>query len=340
MNYFFSDTIPGTNDAGFKARADVESILEKNGFIKLVNNLDNKKRSNNLINHFQIKNGWIKELESIKKGDSVVIQFPLAYRTIFFKSILKTIRKKGAKIIFLIHDLDSYRARSLRRRLRTYVEEGNIFNLVDKVIVHNDKMKELLVNDGVSVKKIVSLKIFDYLIDNNDFSKDISYGKELIVAGSLRKYKVGYLYQGPKKPQYNLYGVGYTADFPNLKYMGSFPPDELPFILKGSYGLIWDGDSLDTCSGPYGEYLRINNPHKTSLYLASGIPIVIWKDAALADFIVDNGVGIAIDSLESVDAVLNGISEERYNYMRKNVLSLSKKLRSGYFTMEAIKKCL
>ena len=34
---------------------------------------------------------------------------------------------------------------------------------------------------------------------------------------------------------------------------------------------MWDGPSPDTCAGVYGAYLRYNNPHKTSLYLAAGL---------------------------------------------------------------------
>ena len=27
----------------------------------------------------------------------------------------------------------------------------------------------------------------------------------------------------------------------NIKYYGAFMPDELPFAMKGSFGLVWDG---------------------------------------------------------------------------------------------------
>ena len=39
-------------------------------------------------------------------------------------------------------------------------------------------------------------------------------------------------------------------------YFGSFLPDELPVALEGGFGLVWDGDSAETCSGVFGEYLR------------------------------------------------------------------------------------
>ncbi len=32
-------------------------------------------------------------------------------------------------------------------------------------------------------------------------------------------------------------------------YFGSFLPDELPAALEGGFGLVWDGDSAETCSG-------------------------------------------------------------------------------------------
>lgn len=59
---------------------------------------------------------------------------------------------------------------------------------------------------------------------------------------------------------------------------GSFKPEESPEHLQG----VWDGDSVDTCAGNTGAYLRYNNPHKTSLYLACGMPVIVWKEAAIA----------------------------------------------------------
>ena len=63
--------------------------------------------------------------------------------------------------------------------------------------------------------------------------------------------------------------------YPMKPIFGSFLPDELPSALEGSFGLVWDGDSSKTCSGVFGEYLRYNNSHKASLYLASGFPIIV-----------------------------------------------------------------
>lgn len=121
---------------------------------------------------------------------------------------------------------------------------------------------------------------------------------------------------------------------------GSFKPEDLPSELKGDFGLVWDGTSAETCAGNTGEYLKYNNPHKTSLYLASGMPVIVWRQAAIADFVLENGVGIAVDSLYGLDHVIANISDEEYRTMCENVNRIGEKLRSGYYFMNALEKCL
>ena len=35
-----------------------------------------------------------------------------------------------------------------------------------------------------------------------------------------------------------------------------FLPEELIENLEGSLGLVWDGNTIETCDGPFGNYLR------------------------------------------------------------------------------------
>ena len=89
--------------------------------------------------------------------------------------------------------------------------------------------------------------------------------------------------------------------YPNINYHGSFGVDEIPSKLTRGFGLVWDGDSLDGCRGQSGQYLRYNNPHKLSLYLSSGLPVVIWTGAAEAGFVREHGVGLCVDSLNDLE---------------------------------------
>ena len=83
--------------------------------------------------------------------------------------------------------------------------------------------------------------------------------------------------------------------------MGAFDPDT-PF-LNGRYhfGLIWDGTGVDSCEGLYGHYMRFNSPHKLSLYVALGLPVIVWREAAIADFVLKQGIGVTVGNLLELD---------------------------------------
>ena len=187
---------------------------------------------------------------------------------------------------------------------------------------------------------MVSLEIFDYLIPNFE-EKNVPQKEEaIIIAGNLIPTKSGYLYNLPEQPAYNLYGMGYDESraLKNTTYFGSFMPDDLPAALEGSFGLVWDGDSSETCQGSYGNYLRFNNSHKASLYLASGFPVVVWKESALAHFILEKSCGIAVASLHDLEAALENLTEKEYADLSENARRIGKDLREGYYLRSALKK--
>lgn len=105
--------------------------------------------------------------------------------------------------------------------------------------------------------------------------------------------------------KFYLYGPNYgLEESDNITYGGVLSPEQVPEVLTKGFGLIWDGNTIETCKGGTGEYLRYNNPHKLSLYLSSGLPVIIWKDAAEAKFVCENGVGYTIDSLREIPELM------------------------------------
>lgn len=88
--------------------------------------------------------------------------------------------------------------------------------------------------------------------------------------------------------------------------------------------------STETCSGSYGKYLRINNPHKVSLYIAAGIPVVIWKEAALCSLIEENALGFGISSLDELEEALKS-HEHLYQSYRNNVLNMKERFAVAVF---------
>lgn len=175
--------------------------------------------------------------------------------------------------------------------------------------------------------------------------EEISEHPSISIAGNLAIGKCAYIYRifekgSNKKLMVHLYGNHYQEDksHPNMHYHGSFPPAELPKQLKGSFGLVWDGISAGTCAGNTGEYLKYNNPHKASLYLASGFPVIVWSKAAIADFVKRKDVGITVDSLYDLESAIAQIDESRYQEMLANVRQVSKELQKGDYTVRALEK--
>lgn len=340
--------------AGIKARKDIEEIGESNGFSILeIPSMSNERNSKGIFGkigeHCSVINKWYKILEGLNKNDRLLIQFPVIEHSIFFYKFLKKAKKKGIVTILLIHDLEMMRYSngkdiSIKKKMRINIEELKSLKISSYVIAHNKKMIEYLLSKQINKDTLVNLEIFDYWLPSFDVEKanerSIDKSGPVIVAGNLNKNKVGYIYDLPHNVQFNLYGVGYEpTEEKNIIYNGSFNSDDLVYALNGSFGLVWDGESSKTCSGMYGEYLRINNPHKTSLYLASNIPVVIWKEAALSSFILENKCGIAVDSLDELNSKISSLTKEDYAVMVTNTKKIGEKMRKGYYTCRAIALC-
>ena len=82
--------------------------------------------------------------------------------------------------------------------------------------------------------------------------------------------------------------------------------------------------------------MKYNNPHKVSLYLSSGLPVVIWKKAALAEFINKHQVGIVVENLAQLQNKLDSLTEEEYLNLRHNAQSVSEKLKKGHYIVKAV----
>ena len=133
--------------------------------------------------------------------------------------------------------------------------------------------------------------------------------------------------------------MGYDADkvgADNVRYHGTIAPERLPYELTAGFGLIWYGDSMSECNGHLGRYSKYINPHKFSLFVATGLPVIVWTKSAMAEFVVANKIGLAIDSLADLPRILTAMSKSEYEGYRSNVLRISKKVREGRLTQEAL----
>ena len=330
--YFLKVRANEDNTASLKAKIDIEQILSKDGFNKLYD-------TNSKIRKFKLIIACVKLL--FNKDAIIVTQYP--FITSGELSILKKVKKIiGFKMVSIIHDVNSLR--DVDDNTIDKEKEINFFNENDCIISHNEHMTKWFRENGVKTK-IVNLQIFDYLSDKIYDNKNINNFKNVCFAGNLSENKSKFIYSNELKNlnfKLKLYGPNFEdiKDNENIEYRGVFPPDELACQFESGFGLIWDGTSVSKCDGINGEYLKYNNPHKTSLYLSSGLPVIIWSEAALAGFIDKYNVGFKLNSLEEIEKILNNMTVEEYEHMLINVKKVQKKLLNGYFTINAINECI
>ena len=135
----------------------------------------------------------------------------------------------------------------------------------------------------------------------------------------------------------NKEGLQGLQNNPQITYQGFVPSEEFIKHIDADFGLVWDGDSLAGCSGEYGQYLKWNSPHKVSFYLRAGLPLIIWKEAAVAPIIEEAGAGITIGSLEELDDKLANLTSEEKKEMKKQAVNLAQKLNKGGFLRDSFR---
>lgn len=342
--YFISRNYKSLFNAAGKAKTDCESILNEMGF----KNLGFKQSSipNSAIGTIKNFLGISYALLRLPFKSTLCTQYPLNK---FRGYVLFVAKLKRCKIITIVHDVRFLKGRtgSAHKELKKIVSS-------DAIIVHNDAMKNWFLEQNVKIPIIV-LGIFDYILNdglpsqNNNITEKKPH--EIVYAGGFGEGKNSYIYDLDVLPQkdfkLNLYGIGF--DYQKLKtekensvlsYIGAFPSDVVAYRIEGSFGLVWDGISTEECSGQYGQYLKYNNPHKTSLYLLCGLPVIVWDKAAISTYIKSNNIGFTISNLNELSDKLENLSLEEYNQMKSNVDQVRTKIISGGHLNDAVNHAL
>ncbi len=338
-NYFYiTKNYNFPRSAVSKAKIDCEDILNNTDFKNI--GLPRRLYDNTLLNFFITLFSTIIGVIRLKRKSTICIQYPLKK---YYNFIITIAKVKKCKIITVIHDLRSHRKGKISIK-----SEIELLNKNNFIISHNLKMTQWLKSNGLKTN-IIELDIFDYLGEGTVAKTTYPSNSIFVIvfAGVLSPSKNNFIYRmdelNPHNYTFNLYGVGFNKNLVRgtiLSHKGVFSADKVISKINGHFGLVWDGDAYEECSGTFGRYLTVNNPHKTSLYLRAGLPIITWNKAAIADFITQNNIGIVISSLEKLEGRLNNLSKEEYNIMQKNCIEIGKKLEDGYYFKNAIRKCI
>ena len=315
-----------------KAKEDIDEICRREGFV----NLTRKNFGSGGVGRFMTKMVSVcRILTTLHKGDILFLQYPMKK---FYKMACTFAQCKGAKVVTIIHDLGAFRRHKL-----TPEQENRRLAKTDFLIVHNPTMRDYLLEHGFK-GGIHCLQIFDYLSDKmaSTYTKDTDTW-QVVYAGNLGKWRNEFLYkldQCIDGWEMDLYGKGFEESenhCDRLHYHGFIASDDFISNVKADFGLVWDGDSIDACTGAWGEYLKINNPHKTSFYLRAGIPVIVWSQAAMAPFVRDNHLGLVVDTIEDIGRQLRTLTTDQYQQIRENAAAIALRLADGHYVKEGMR---
>lgn len=320
-----------------KARADADKIMQQMGFKNI--GFPRPSFQHKIIDFLVTLASVAKAPFSLQKGDVLCLPYNIRKYYIF---LCKAAHARGAKVVTLIHDLSSF-----YRKHVSGEDEIKRLSHSDYLIAHNGIMKQWLEDNGCK-QPIGVLGIFDYLSTKEPANRPAPVQPyKVLYAGTLSPKKNKFLYDLEdhiRSFRFSLYGGGFDMDAIKKKdhfnYNGFVSSDTLVATADGDFGLVWDGNSIYSCDGPRGAYMQYNNPHKYSLYMRCGLPVIIWEKAAMAVFTRENNTGICIPSLDRLDDVLSQITPEQYGEMKRNVTAIGKRLSEGHYFKRAYEEAL
>ena len=330
---YLSRNYRGIGSAGNTAKTDNEDTLQGMGATNL--GLRRTFHKGKVTTFFLDLAGVVKYVFSVRRGDVLLLQYPVKK---YFSFICSVARLRGATTLALIHDLGSFR----RKKLTVQKEISRLMH-ADCVIASNEVMRQWLISKGYT-HPTCALGLFDYRSTAHNSGHTPSRSLRLVYAGGLAMRKNAFLLQVAQwQLPYELHifgnrdGLPTMADNEKMVFHPFTPADDFISNVDADYGLVWDGDSTDSCTGDFGEYLRYNSPHKASFYLRAGLPIIVWAEAAIAPIIEQEKAGLAIRSLAELPQLLTSISPEQYEAMRSHALRLAERLDNGQYLKDAIK---
>lgn len=283
----------------------------------------------------------------VKTEDTVIIQFPMWTGGIYQSQFINRIKARGSKVVFLIHDLMSV---MLGDHVRDYSDDGDFKELAkaDIIITHSQKMSDFLKANSNLKQEMIPIGLFDYA--SNIAVNDAKFERSVTYAGNVNKLAV--LPDWKLKTKLEIYGYLNNnfgvSDLPDtVEYKGAKDPDDLIRAIDHGFLLVWGDDEtfkddIEKWLFPLmaRRYNTIIAPHKFSLAMASGIPVVVASDSNVADLVKQYNLGIVIDSLDDLDSEMEKITSEKYQEFKKNALALGEEVRRGSFSKNVVNKLL
>lgn len=257
-------------------------------------------------------------------GDIVIFQSPTWNGVDWDNALVDKIKLYGGRVVFFIQDVPPIQFENNYFLMPYFID---MYNKAEVVIVPSERMYQRLVEEGLTVKKYVVQKMWDFNVHMDLHTP--SFERKLYFLGDVSRFPFFQNWQydtplhvfGNHKPDY---------DYSKVHFGGWLNKTELLLELsKGGFGLVW-GNQEDPKDEP--DYYKMNCSYKLASYLSAGIPVIVPDYLSNADFVKENNIGFVVSSLEEADQVIQECSEEKYSEMVSSVKNVQYLINNGYFT--------
>lgn len=270
-------------------------------------------------------------------GSILIFQYPLYARMNRF--LLRLLRyRKNIRPICFICDING-----LKQADQVLLQqEIAFFQRYRYFIVHNEAMRQWL-RTNVPHAQSAAIQFFDFL--TTPFAGERQPSMQVAFAGNLSKSPFLERLPMQEYPELiiNVYGPDVTEAMktaPGIVYKGIYEPYALPSMIEGSFGLVWDGEGATTIAGSLGNYMQYITHHKVSLYILSGLPLIIYEQAGAAALVKQYRIGITISDLNDLGRTIAAVSPAAYREMCVNTKALAKKIAAGECLTKALQEIL
>lgn len=338
--YYLSERPQLSITNSIKAMSDADTIFENAGLTKVIPTCvaypdwDKKHR----LYRYLCLHKFVKACNKLD-NEYIFIQYPTNLGNVrLFPRAIKKLSSKN-RLIFLVNNLNGikYESKKLDKIDKYVLRKGY------KVISHNKYMSEYLNNEyRIPSNRLMDLDFLYYLTDSINIEtrkKD----KRVVYAGNLddsdtfiNRYK-----EDKIDAILSIYGESEKKELlnsSNIKYCGKFPNDIVNLKLKGSFGLVWGGTSIDSFKGNLGTYAKINSPHKASLYIIARLPIITSYDSAIAELVERYKIGFLVKSIREIPNKIENLTEKQYEEMVSNIALIADRISTGKNLLKLIKQ--
>lgn len=331
--YYIKFGLSKNFNAGSKAMKDIMALLEGRGY-KTVMSLP--AGANRFFKLMDIPLLFFILLFKVGRKGAVVYFIPsnaLRVRLLgFFKKVV------GFRLLCFINDVESMR---MVKSERYAAGEMKSIAVADVVLAPNENSVHILREKHHMFNPMIPVKVWDYLVNDSMLSaehdREISPRGAVAYAGNLNLASFIEVLQGVGLP-FKIWGSGKVkGGGPDVEFMGEEYPERLVSkVADCSWGLVWYGSVAETCNGQLSDYLKFCNSHKCGLYLAAGIPLIVWKESGMARFVDEYQVGICVSSLSEAADIIRDMDKDAYFVYRRNAQRIGVQVRRGDFFLRAL----